>query len=86
MPESSEIGLSKEDILSLKQYIIDRVKKSTVISLEEEDIMFLMTLAQKNNIDIMKLLSFVIKVAGGWGDTANTLTIKGYIDGELPRA
>ncbi len=80
MPESAQIGLSKEDTLSLKQYIIDRVKKSTITSLEEEDFMLLMTLAQKNNIDIMKLLFFVIKVAGGWGDTANTLTIKGYID------
>lgn len=82
LPQSADLGISEEDNIGLRKFIVHKVKTGKLIDMSQEDVAYLYNLAEKNGRSINSLIGAIIKGGGGWGDNANKLTIEGYVGEE----
>lgn len=76
----SEIPLTEEAKKEIKDFVLNKLKDSNLTNLAEEDFKYIEEFSERVNIPVFKIMSLVYKLAGGWGDTENSLIIKGFID------
>lgn len=81
---SSDLNLpvSDEDKNAIRNFVINKVKTGNLVDLTPEDYNFFGEIAARANITVPMILGVVYKLAGGWGEKENMLTIEGYINGE----
>lgn len=78
----ADFGFSKEDMTAFKDFLIKNITSGQLMSPSNEDLAYLMGLAAKYEMGMPQLFGAVIKMAGGWGDTANNISLVGYLDGK----
>lgn len=81
-PKNPDLPISENNIRELKSFIIHKVESGELTDLSQQDIAYLYGFATRAKIPVEKLLTFLIKTAGGWGDTENNLRFVGYHHGK----
>lgn len=77
-----ELPISDEDKNLIKNFVIEKIKVESLGELAPEDYELFGEIASRSNITVSMILAVVYKLAGGWGEKENMLTIKGYINDE----
>ena len=77
-----EIPLSEAEKVEIKEFVLNKLKNSNLTNLAEEDYKYIEEFSEKVNVPVFKIMSLVYKLAGGWGDKENALTIKGFINNQ----
>ncbi len=80
-PKNTGLPISEEDTETLKQFVVRKVESGELTDLTREDFAYLSQFAQQIHIPVEKLLTLLIKTAGGWGDRENDLRFVGYYEG-----
>lgn len=77
-----DLPISDEDKAAIRAYVINKIKAGNLVEITPEDYKFYGEVAERSGLSMFNILNVVFRLSAGWGQEANMLTIKGYVEGK----
>lgn len=82
LPVNLDLPISEKDKSDIRNFVINKIKHGNLEDLTEKDNDFFKKIADRSGISVSMILGLIFRLAGGWGEEENMITIKGYINNE----
>ncbi|MGL4374365.1 MAG: hypothetical protein ACRCS6_11300, partial [Turicibacter sp.] len=79
LPADIALPISDEDKVSIREFVINKIKNGNLVDLTPKDYQFFGEICARAGVEIRVVLGIVFRLAGGWGEKSNLLTVKGYV-------
>ncbi len=80
MEKEMNFGFSPEDATQFRAFLAQKLRTGGMTSMQQEDMVYLGSLAKRYGLAMKDFIGVVIRSAGGWGDTENTLVLEGLVN------